>query len=64
MSKSLSREAADRSIRSNVIRISPVYLDDTDYRKQIVRMIGDLCCHPVPFLNGGVITLDNGETLS
>lgn len=64
LSKSLSREYADRKIRSNVIRVSPDCYKNREGVQQIVQLLYQTGNQPMSFLNGQVITLDKGETLS
>ncbi|WP_152657857.1 SDR family oxidoreductase [Oceanobacillus sp. CFH 90083] len=63
-SKGLSRELSKRKIRSNVISISPACWEKPDGVRQIAQLLNQTCHEPIRFLNGQVITLDNGETLS
>ncbi|GAB2546201.1 SDR family oxidoreductase [Gracilibacillus alcaliphilus] len=63
-SKSLSRECSERQIRSNVISVSPRCWKETNGVQQVSQMIYQMCYNPASFLNGQVITFDNGETLS
>ncbi|MFD2829980.1 SDR family oxidoreductase [Corticicoccus populi] len=64
LSKSLSRQLLSRNIRSNVISVSQKYFHEAADIKQVSGLIIQMCSVPVSFLNGQVITLDNGETLS
>ncbi|GGP09277.1 SDR family NAD(P)-dependent oxidoreductase [Oceanobacillus neutriphilus] len=63
-SKSLSKELSKRNIRSNVISISPKCWRNPEGARQIIQLLKETCNEHMSFLNGQVITLDNGETLS